>query len=317
MYLLELKGVSKSFSFKITFRKKEIIRAVKKVNLGLKEEEVLGIVGESGCGKSTLAKIILLLIKPDEGEVIWEGKNLLTMPSRELRKLRPQIQIVFQDPFLSLNPRMSVEAVLKEPSKWNKYARKDISALLELVNLPFTFLNKYPHELSGGERQRLCLARTLANNPKLIILDEPISSLDANIAYTILKLLISLKKNLKLSYIFISHNLRVVKEISDRILVMYKGKEVECGDTQAIWNSPRHPYTQLLFNCLVGSKGWQNLKELSATSSFRDQEITSSEPEGCPFYSRCPRTEKEVKECKDKTPPLKVVNESHYYYCVV
>ena len=253
MSLLEIRDLKKHFPVGegLFSRNKGTVRAVDGVSLTVEEGETLGIVGESGCGKSTLGRTILRLIEPTSGEVIFQGKNLVTMSQRELREMRRQMQIIFQDPYASLNPRMRVGDIVGEGLEIHKLAkgkakRDRVMELLRQVGLREDHFGRYPHEFSGGQRQRIGIARALAVNPKFIVADEPVSSLDVSIQAQIINLMQELQENMHLTYFFISHDLRVVKHISDRIAVMYRGKLIEVGSTEQITSRPAEAYTRSL-----------------------------------------------------------------------
>ncbi len=249
--LLTVDNVSKHFSVKKGWGQPKIIQAVDGVSLQVWRGETLGLVGESGCGKSTLANLMIRLEQPDSGQILWGQTDVTHLPEPSLRPLRSKIQIVFQDPYSSLNPRMTVEKLITEPmtvlGKWTARERKDTALyLLEKVGLSSNSLNRYPHEFSGGQRQRLSLARALTTRPEVIILDEPTSALDVSVQAQVLNLLQELQAELKLTYIFISHNLSIVRYMSNRVAVMNQGKIVEIGAATAVMSHPSHPYTQAL-----------------------------------------------------------------------
>jgi peptide/nickel transport system ATP-binding protein/oligopeptide transport system ATP-binding protein len=284
--LLELRGLAKTFPARDG---KGTVHAVNGVNLAVAAGTTLGIVGESGCGKSTLARLLLRLIEPDGGDVLFEGESILAMDRHRLRALRRHLQIVHQDPFSSLNPRLSVQNIIAEPleihgvgTKQSRRAR--VSELLVLVGLDPDAANKYPHEFSGGQRQRICIARAIALEPKLLILDEPVSALDVSIQSQVLNLLMDLKQRLGLTYVFISHDLSVVNHISDDVAVMYLGRVVEQGPAEAVLQSPLHPYTQALVSA-VPDIAMEVRKQRIILSG--DPPSPEHIPPGCAFHPRC------------------------------
>jgi oligopeptide/dipeptide ABC transporter ATP-binding protein len=251
--LLEVRGLKQHFEQRSGWlaRRKRVVRAVDGVDLAMQPGEVLGLVGESGCGKTTLGRCVLYLVKPTAGEVIFDGQNLLALDTTAMQHVRREMQVVFQDPLSSLDPRFPVEEAVAEPLRTHTSLsrperRERVSALLEDVGLGAQHLDRYPHELSGGQCQRVALARALALHPRLLVLDEPTSALDVSVQAQIISLLVELKEAYKLTYLFISHDLGVVRYISDRIAVMYLGKMAEVGPTEAVFESPRHPYTKAL-----------------------------------------------------------------------
>ncbi len=284
--ILEIKNLKKYFPVK--GQKTELVKAVDGVSLNLARGEVLGLVGESGCGKSTLVNTVLNLTSPTEGEVIFDGKNMFALGKKEMRETRKDIQIVFQDPFWSLNPRMIVKDIIGEPlsvqTKLNSFEiTEKVEELLEMVGLPKEGAYKYPHEFSGGQRQRIAIARALSLMPKLVVLDEPTSSIDVVSQAQILALIDELKDKFNLTYIVISHDLSVVSYMSDKIAVMYLGKLVEYGETDLIFNNPLHPYTEALFAAIPDiDTDIENIKTLEGN-------IPSSinPPSGCTFHTRC------------------------------
>ena len=250
--ILETNGLARSFTRGGgLFQKKTVVRAVDGVNLTVRRGETLAIVGESGCGKSTLARTLVRLLEPTEGQVLYEGADIAHLATRKLRKLRKDLQFVFQDPFSSLNPRMTVGAIVEEPltihTSDGKAARQQKAArLLQRVGLRPSMADRYPHEFSGGQRQRIGIARALASEPKVIVADEPVSALDVSVQAQVLDLLKELRDEMGLSYLFISHDLTVVADLADRVAVMRRGRIVEQGPASLLFNDPRHPYTQAL-----------------------------------------------------------------------
>ena len=279
-----------------------LVKAVNDVSLLLEAGRTLGIVGESGCGKSTLARLILRLIEPTAGEILFNGENLVALASSALRRRRRDIQIVFQDPYASLDPRMNVAAIISEPLNIHgigpRAERKNkVLELLDLVGLDRTAAAKYPHEFSGGQRQRIGIARAIALEPKLVVLDEPVSALDVSIQSQILNLLIDLKKRLGLSYIFISHDLSVVEHVSDDVAVMYLGQIVEYGKAAQVLRAPLHPYSQALVSAIPEIDPKKKKQRIVLTGDPPNPEDT---PPGCPFHPRC----RQVMATCRQTPPV-------------
>ena len=309
-YILEVTNLKKYFSIKGGAFWQEVgkVYAVDGVSFNIKHGETLGLVGESGCGKSTLGRTLINLYSPTSGEVFFNDKNIFNQKGREIKQLRKNMQIIFQDPYESLNPRHTIEYILEEPFIIHKIGNrnerlKKISELLDYVGLAKNSLERYPHEFSGGQRQRIGIARAIALNPKMIICDEPVSALDVSIQSQILNLLLDLQNELNLTYIFIAHDLSVVKHISDRIAVMYLGKIVEITDADSIYQNPLHPYTRALLTAIPvpdpSIKKKRNILKGDVPSS-------SSPPTGCRFHTRCPIA---IDICKIKEPELKQITQ--------
>lgn len=278
------------------------VHAVQEISIDVKKGETLGLVGESGCGKSTLARMIVGLDVPTSGTITFNGSDLVARASRDSRALARDIQYLFQDPIASLNPRKTIRQILEAPLKHllglDRTAReKRIAELLESVNLAPEFLDRYPHEFSGGQAQRIGIARSLAADPKLIILDEPVSALDVSVQAQVLNLLDELKKRYELTYVFISHDLSVIESVSDRVAVLYFGRLAEIGTSKVLFGAPRHPYTRLLLNS-VPAPGRKTLASDDANTELPDP---YNPPPGCAFAARCPRASD---ICRRRHPPL-------------
>lgn len=313
--LLSVKDIKKYFPLERGSMRHLIgeIKAVDGISFELRAGETLGVVGESGCGKTTLARIALNLLKPTAGNVIFNERKITDLRQDQMRALRKDIQIIFQDPYNSLNPRMKIGEILTEPlivhKIGNRRERIDRAKnLLLKVGLRPEYINRYPHQFSGGERQRIGIARALATTPKLIICDEPVSSLDLSIQAQILKLLADLQEELKLSYIFISHDLRVIEAVSDQVMVMYLGKVFEYAPREELYSFPIHPYTEALFSAVA--MGQEQKKALIAKG---EPPSLLSPPPGCKFHPRCPYAEL---QCRLEEPPLKEVKPGHLVACL-
>ena len=314
--LLEVRNLKKYYSVKSGFLNKDrrSVKAVDGINLSVKQGEILGIVGESGCGKSTLGRSILRLIEPTSGEVIFEGTNICGLKKEEMRLKRREMQIVFQDPGASLNPRLTVGEIIGEPLEVfhiceGKEKEERIYKLMDLVGINRAYINRFPHEFSGGQRQRLGIARALAVNPKLIICDEPVSALDVSIRAQVLNLIKELKDKLNLTYIFISHDLSVVHHICDRVAVMYLGRVVEIADKKQIYENPVHPYTKALLSAIPMPDPEVKRERIILQG---DVPNPADPPSGCHFHKRCPDAKK---ECSETVPPFVTVEPGHQVLC--
>jgi oligopeptide/dipeptide ABC transporter ATP-binding protein len=311
------------FDLKKYFKTREgVIKAVDGVSFTVHKGQTVALVGESGCGKSTIARIVLRLLEPTQGKVLFRGSDVFSLEGERLKAFRRSVQIVFQDPFASLNPRMSIFSTLSEPLKIHrivdkKNIRDRVAQLLQDVGLSPDAMDKYPHEFSGGQRQRICIARALSVNPELIVADEPLSSLDVSIQAQILNLLNELRHRQNLSFLFISHDLRVVHYFSDYVLVMYLGKIVEEAPTERLFSSPLHPYTQMLLESIPTiTSPPKNKKSLTVPSpsitldempDYLRHQRGLTVPEGCPFYPRCP---KRFDPCDKVVPEVFIVESS-------
>ncbi|MDD9935809.1 MAG: dipeptide ABC transporter ATP-binding protein [Myxococcales bacterium] len=303
--ILEVEGLSKYFPVYGGVFRREVARvyAVDSVSFTLEQGETLGLVGESGCGKSTLARALIRLYEPNAGTVRFKGKDFRALDRDALKQARADMQMVFQDPYASLNPRMSIGRILEEPFKLHgigtpEERRSKVLALLERVGLRSDAYDRFPHEFSGGQRQRVGIARAIALEPEVVICDEPVSALDVSIQSQVLNLLRELQRELGLTYIFISHDLAVVRYISDRVAVMYLGRMVELAETDDLYRAPRHPYTQALLESLPLPDPSQRGK---AAPLEGDVPSPRNPPSGCHFHTRCPHA---VDRCKREVPPL-------------
>lgn len=314
--ILEVKGLKKWFPIddKLFGKPTSFVKAVDGVSFNVNKNEVLGLVGESGCGKTTISRSILGLTEPTEGSIFFNGENLLQMKKEELRKKRSQMQMVFQDPYSSLSPRMKIGETIAEPMEINhigtkKSREKRVEELLEIVGLEKGFAYRYPHEFSGGQRQRIGIARVLAANPEFIICDEPVSALDVSIRSQILNLLIDLKKQFGLTMLFISHDLSVVEYLCDRIIVMYLGKIMEISDKRDLYRNPAHPYTYALLSAIPTPNPKAERKRIILEG---DTPNPINPPKGCRFCTRCFKAQD---ICNEIEPPFVKIEEGHYATC--
>ncbi len=301
--LLEVRNLNMHFPIRggLLRRKVGAVYAVNDVTFSLEEGETFGVVGESGCGKSTLGRTIVRLYSPTSGQVLFKGQDIAGLRNKELKDFRRQIQMIFQDPYASLNPRMTIASILEEPFKLHGIGtpaerREKVKELVKTVGLRVTDINKFPHEFSGGQRQRIGIARALSLNPSLIVCDEAVSALDVSIQSQILNLLIELQRTLKLTYIFISHDLNVVRYISDRVAVMYLGRVMELAQSDEIYRQPAHPYTK----ALMAAAPVPDPRRPSAAAVLEgDVPSPSRPPSGCPFNTRCPYVQE---RCRSEIP---------------
>ncbi|NMH69195.1 dipeptide ABC transporter ATP-binding protein [Bacillus sp. RO3] len=314
--LLKVENLKKHFPITggILGRPVSSVKAVDGVSFTVNKGETLGIVGESGCGKSTTGRMLMRLIDPSDGKVTFEDRELTSLSNSEMRKIRREMQMVFQDPFASLNPRHTVEKILEEPLKVHgmgsaKERKERVHELLNIVGLSSYHAKRYPHQFSGGQRQRIGIARALMTKPKLIIVDEPVSALDVSIQSQVLNLMQDLQKEFGLTYIFIAHDLGVVRHISDRVGVMYLGKMVELSTSETLYEKPLHPYTQALLSAVpVPDPDFKRETILLQG----DIPSPSNPPSGCTFHTRCPHA---TEICKQKVPEFKEHQPGHYVAC--
>jgi len=317
--LLEIKNLKKWFPVKShsLTGKRAYVKAVDDVSFSVEAGETLGIVGESGCGKSTLGRTMAKLLQPTEGGIIFDGADITRYENKQMRSVRRNMQIIFQDPYASLDPRMTIANIIAEPMDTMKTVKNSeerlgrVVELMEVCGINKAFLNRYPHEFSGGQRQRIGIARALSVMPKLIICDEPVSALDVSIQSQIINLLVDLRRRYNLTLIFISHDLGVVEYISSRVMVMYLGKIVESADKKELFSNPAHPYTKALLLSIpeIGKKKFEDEKPIL------EGDIPSpvNPPSGCAFHTRCPEA---CAECSTVVPVLKPVKDGHLVSCV-
>jgi oligopeptide transport system ATP-binding protein len=314
--LLQVKNLKKYFPIKGGILSKTVghVQAVDDISFDLYPGETVGLVGESGCGKSTAARTILRLIEPTGGEVVFEGQDILKLGKKPMRALRRQMQIIFQDPYASLNPRMTVASIVGEPLEIHKIAKgrakeERVANILEKVGLRPEHMRRYPHEFSGGQRQRIGIARALALNPKLIIGDEPVSALDVSIQAQVINLLEDLQREFNLTYLIIAHDLSVVEHISDRVAVMYLGKIVELATDRELYENPSHPYTEALLSAVPRPDPSIKKQRIILPG---DVPSPINPPSGCRFHTRCLYAKA---DCKTVEPPLQDIGDGHYVAC--
>ena len=309
--LIEVKHIKKYFQ-----QKKNLVKAIDDISLTIYEGETLGLVGESGCGKSTLGRILLKLESATEGQIFYKQQDLCLLKEKQMKEIRKEIQMIFQDPYACLNPRMTIADIIAEPIEVHRLAfgntkNRRIDELLHLVGLDVSYKNRFPHELSGGQRQRIGIARALALDPKFLVCDEPISALDVSVQAQIINLLKKLQKEARLTYLFIAHDLGIVKYISSRVAVMYLGKLVELASSEDLYSKPKHPYTQALLSAVPIP---DPKMEKSRQKLLIKGELSSSlQPTtGCIFSSRCPKAEG---ICFCQSPPLLEIKQGHQVAC--
>lgn len=315
--LLKVEHLKKYYPIKSSSlkRSKGVVKAVDDISFEVKVGETFGIVGESGCGKSTMGKSVIRLTEPTAGKIILDGEDFTSLKGNDLKRTREKIKLIFQDPYASLNPRMTVKDIIGEPidiaKVYNNKQERDerIKEVMKQVGLNLDYMYRYPHEFSGGQRQRIGIARAIALQPKLIICDEPVSALDVSIQAKIINLLKQLQKDLGIAYIFISHDLSVVKHIADRVAVMYLGNMMEVADKKSLYNNPLHPYTQALFAAIpkISNERIDNKEVLGG-----DVPSPANPPQGCRFVTRCPKA---MEICKTVRPDLVEVEPEHKCAC--
>ena len=310
--LVSVRGLVKHFPVEGS---DEVVRAVDGVSFDIFAGETLGLVGESGCGKSTVGRCLLRLIEPTAGEILFAGEDVISLDKKRLRALRREMQIIFQDPYASLNPRMKVGDIIGEPlvihNQGTRSERRErVASLLRRVGLDPDYMNRYAHEFSGGQRQRIGVARSLALNPKLIVADEPVSALDVSVQAQVVNLLQELQEEFKLTYLFISHGLAVVEHISTRVAVMYLGRIVEIAEAAELYARPLHPYTQALLSAIPIPDPKQKRKRIILQG---DVPTPINPPSGCRFRTRCPLA---IEECAQIDPELREVTPGHHVACI-
>lgn len=314
-YILEVKNLKKYFPLNRNFfgKPQTYLRAVDNVSFGVKKGQTIGVVGESGCGKTTLGRTILKLYDSDGGKIWFDGKDLTEIKRNKMNDLRVDIQLVFQDPYSSLPPRMTVGSIISEAVKVHNIVPKEVQSytlkIMEQCGLQPSYYDRYPHEFSGGQRQRICIARALAVKPKLVICDEPVSALDVSIQAQVINLLKKLQNEMDLTYVFISHDLSVVKYITDQILVMYLGNMMEYGDTDEIFDNPLHPYTKALFSAVPVPNPDAKMERIILSG---DIPSPANPPKGCKFHTRCKEC---MSVCKMLEPKYIEHTKNHFVAC--
>lgn len=313
--LLEVKNLKKYYEIsRGLFKPKLIIKAVDDVSFSIRKGETFALVGESGCGKSTTGRTLIRLTDATSGEVRYKGEDIMSLPYEKMRSLRKEIQMVFQDPYASLNPKMTIKQILMEPLRvYKKYAPEErlekIIQILKIVGLSEAHLDRHPSEFSGGQRQRIGIARAVILNPDFIIADEPVSALDVSVQSQVINLMLELQKEFGLTYLFISHDLSVVEHMTDRVAVMYLGKIVELADTEELFKNPKHPYTQALISAVPASHPKEVKNRIVLTG---DVPNPADPPSGCTFHTRCPMA---MDKCKTVAPTLTEVADGHVTSC--
>lgn len=310
--LLEVKGLVKHFPVE---NSEDVLRAVDGITLNIRGGETLGLVGESGCGKSTVGRCVLRLYEPTDGQVVFDGKDITHLSNSEMRVLRREMQVIFQDPYASLNPRLDIQSIISEPLKIHGIGDKNsqrerVAELLSKVGLDPNYMQRFPHEFSGGQRQRIGIARALAVNPKLIICDEPVSALDVSVQAQVVNLLQDLQTEFGLTYLFISHGLAVVEHISNRVAVMYLGKIVEIAEAVELYREPLHPYTKALISAIPVPDPKQKRERIVLKG---DVPTPIHPPSGCRFRTRCPWA---IDDCAKVVPELREIKPGHRAACI-